>query len=172
MSPRVPLLGSKPVFSDRCCDEMIDKRVPLPWVEAQDQPCRDSTKNENGALVAKLSSPHPHKATKTTTTSSRNLTVICPHLGKKFDTHNKSFCTKSTPKTIASDRIHKSEATTERSGLAPRSASLRESVQLTIVAARRTDSLQTYKAFGCIRPLKLSRGNRPTTTKKMKLRKN
>ena len=36
---------------------MIDKRAPLPCVEAQDQPRKGTNENENGALAAKLSPP-------------------------------------------------------------------------------------------------------------------
>ena len=135
--PRLNPTGSKPVLKDRCCDEMIDKRAPLPWVEAQDQPCRGTQENENGAPIAKLSTPPPQKAPNTTTIASRNLTVIYPHLGKKVDTLNRSFSTKSTTETTASDKIRQSKATTERPGQAPRSASLRQSMHRILDAARR-----------------------------------
>jgi len=111
-SPRVPFLCSKPVLRDRYCDEMIDKRALLTWIEAQDQPRRGAEENKNGASDAVLSSPTPHKALDTTTTTSRNHTVICSYLGKNYDTINKTFYTKNNTKPIASDRNHQSKAST------------------------------------------------------------
>ena len=143
---------------------MIDKHAPLFWVEAQDQPRRGAKENENGAPNAELSSPNPCKAPETITTVSRNLAVICPHPGEKVDTHNSPHHTKCTTITIAYDRIHQPEVTTKRPGHAPRGASLRMSVHLTLDAARRKGSPQTYRAFGRIRPLIPSRDNRPTYT--------
>ncbi len=59
---------------------MIDKRALLAWVEAQDQPRRGARENENGAPGVVLSTQTPHNPLETTTTASRNHTVICPHL--------------------------------------------------------------------------------------------
>ncbi len=62
----------KPFIGDRCCDEIIDKRAPLPWVEAQDQPRKGAEENKNGAPGAELSPLHTHEAPKNITTTSRN----------------------------------------------------------------------------------------------------
>jgi hypothetical protein len=81
---------------------MIDKRAPLPWVEAQYQPRRGAEENENGASCAELSSQTQHKPPDTTTTTSWILTVICPHPGKKVDTFNSQFHNNNTTKLTAS----------------------------------------------------------------------
>jgi hypothetical protein len=104
----MPFLGSKSVLKDQLCDEMIEKRAPLPWVEAHDQPRRGAEENENGAPGAELSSQTLHKPPYTITTTSRILTVICLHPGKKVDTFNTRFQINNTTKHNASDRIHKS----------------------------------------------------------------
>jgi hypothetical protein len=145
---------------------MIDKHAPLFWVEAHDQPRRGAKENENGAPNAELSSPNPCKAPETITTVSRNLAVICPHPGEKVDTHNSPYHTKCITLKTAFDRIHQSEVTRERPGLAPRGASMRLSVHLNLDAARRKGSPRTNKAFGRIRPLKPLRGIRPIATQK------
>jgi len=75
------------------------------------------------------------------------------------------------PKNTACDRIQHSEATTERLGLAPSSASLRQSVKFTHDATRRMGSLHTYIAFGRKRPLIPLPGTRSTTTKTITLDK-
>jgi hypothetical protein len=74
--PRLHLPGSKPVLMGRCCDGMIDKRAPLPWVEAQDQPRRGAGENENGARGAVLSSQPPQKAPDTTVRGHNSFSVI------------------------------------------------------------------------------------------------
>ena len=76
-----------------------------------------------------------------------------------------SYHTKYTTTHTASDNIHQSKATTERPGLAPSGASLRQSVHLTLDAARRIGSPQTCKTFGRIRSLIPSRSTRPIDTK-------
>ena len=143
---------------------MIDKRAPLPWVEAQNQPRRGAGENENGAPGAVLSPQPPKKTPYTTTTASRNNTVICPHLGKEHDTFNTTYHTKNTTATNASDKKHRSEVTTESAGLAPNGAGLGQSVRLTLDAARRKGLLQPYRAFGRIRPQISTRGQRPKAT--------
>jgi hypothetical protein len=90
--------------------------------------------------------------------------LICPHLEKKYDTFNTPNHTRNTTKPTAYDKIHQSEVTIESVGLAPKSASLRKSVQLTLDAARRTGSHQTYRAFGRIKPINLPRGQRSIAT--------
>ncbi len=75
---------------------MIDKRAPLPWVEAEDQPRRGAEENENGALGAELSSQTPRTPHDTTATASQILTVICPHPGEKRATYKRSHHTTST----------------------------------------------------------------------------
>ncbi len=141
-------LGSKPVLRDRCSDEMIDKRAPLPWIEAQDKPRRGAKENENGAPGAELSTSHSQKTSDNTTPTSRILTVICPHPGKQVDTFNTQLHTDNTITHTASDRIHQSEATTERPGPAPCGACQRKSASLILNAARRKGSPQSYRAFG------------------------
>jgi hypothetical protein len=143
---------------------MIDKRAPLSWVEAQDQPRRGAGENENGAPSAILSTQPPQKPPDTTTTASRNNTVICPHLGKKHDTFNTTYHTKNNTATTASDKKHKSEVTTESAGLAPSGAGLRHSVRLTLDAARRKGLPQPYRALGRIRPQISPWGQRPKAT--------
>ena len=84
--PRLHLPGSKPVLRDRCCDGMLEKRALLLWVEAHDLPRRGARDIEKGASGTVFST-HPHqKPPDTTTTASRNNTVISPHLGKIYDT--------------------------------------------------------------------------------------
>ena len=140
---------------------MTDKRALLPWVEAQDQPRRGGEENENGALGAELSTPHSQKAPDNTTTASRILNVICPHPGKKVDTFNTQLHTDNNITRTAYDRIYQPEATTERPGPAPCGASQRKSASLTLDAARRKGSPQSYRAFGHKRPL----NQRPIETK-------
>jgi len=140
---------------------MVDKRAPLPWVEAQDQPRIGAGENEDGALGAVLSSQPPQKISNTTTTASRNNTVIFPHLDKKHDTFNTTYHTRNTTTTTASDKKHKSEGTTESAGLAPCGAHLRQSIRLTLDAARRKGLPQSYRAFGRIQPQTYLRGRRP-----------
>ena len=149
----MPFLGSKPVLEGRCCDETTEKRAPLPWVIAQDQPRRGAKDNEKGALGAELSSLHTHKSTEIITTTSRHLNVICTHLGGKNDTRSSPYQATNTTIHNVSDRIHHTEATTERPGLAPSAACLRKSVLLTLDAARRMGSPQSYRASGRIRPM-------------------
>ena len=111
--PRLhPPPGSKPVLKDRCCDGMINKRAPLPWFEAQNQPRRGAGENENIAHGAVLSYKILQKKPDTTTTATRNHAVICPHPGKKRDTLNTKFHTKNTTTNTASDKNHQSEVTT------------------------------------------------------------
>jgi hypothetical protein len=159
--PRVSLLGSKPVLRDRCCDGMIDKRAPLPWVEAQDQPRRGAGENENGGHGAVLSTQTPHKPPDTTTTVSRNHAVICPHPGKKHGTFNTAYHTRNTTTNTTFDKSHMSKVTTKSAGLARRGAGPMHSVRLTLDAARRKGSPQTYRALGRIQRLNSLRGQRP-----------
>ena len=144
---------------------MIDKRAPIPWVEAQDQPRRGVKENENGALSAELSSQTPRTPPNTTTTASRILTVICLHPGKKHATYKRPHHTTGTQFTTAFDGIILSEVTKERPGPTPRSAGQRQSAKLTLDAARRKGLPQTYRVFGRTRLLKPSRGQRPIATK-------
>ncbi len=138
-SPRVPLLGSKPVLKDRCFDEMIDKSAPLIWDEAHNQPCKGAKENENGAPTTELSSSYTHTLPKDIPTTQRNyLSVIYLRIGEKVDTFTRHYPIKSTTKPTASDNILQSEATTQRSGLAPPRASSRQRVAHTFDAARRT----------------------------------
>jgi DNA segregation ATPase FtsK/SpoIIIE-like protein len=143
---------------------MIDKRAPLPWVEVQDQPRRGARENENGASGAVLSTQTPQKPPDTTTTASRDHTVICPHPGQKHDTFNNAYHTKNTTTNTAFDKNHMSEVTTESAGLAPRSAAPRQSIRLTLDAARRKGSPLTYRALGRIQPLNSLRGQRLKAT--------
>ncbi len=92
---------------------MIDKRAPLPWVEAQDQPRRGRKEIENGAHGAVLSKQTPQKPRDTTTAASRNHTVICPHPGEKtqyiqhtisHQEHNKTHCFCQNPLVISNHR--------------------------------------------------------------------
>ena len=131
---------------------MIEKRASLPWVEAQDRPRRGAREIEKGAPGAVLSKQPHQKPPDTTTTTTRNNTVICPHLGQKYDTFNTPFHTTNTTATTAFDKKHKSEVTTEIVGLAPSGAGLRQSVRLTLDAARRKGLPQPYRAFGRIQP--------------------
>jgi hypothetical protein len=145
---------------------MIDKRAPLPWVEAHDQPRIGDGENENGAPGAVLSSQPPQKTPDTTTQASRNNTVICPHLGEKHDTFNITYHTRNTATTTASDKKHKSEVITESARLAPSGAGLRQSARLTLDAARRKGPPQSYRALGRIQPQNSLRGQRSEDTPK------
>jgi len=144
---------------------MIDKRAPLPWVEVQDQPRRGAGENGNGAPGTVLSNQIPRKPPDTTTTSTRNHTVISPHPGKKHDTCNTTFHTRNTTTNTAFDKNHKSEVTTESAGLAPTGAGPWQSVRLTLDAARRKGLPCSYRAFGRIQPQNFLRGQRPKATK-------
>jgi hypothetical protein len=140
---------------------MIEKRAPLPWVEVQDQPRKGAGETEKGAPGAIFSKQLPQKSPDTTTTASRNNTVICPHLGKKYDTLNTPFHTINTTIDAASEKNHKSEVTIESAGLSPSGAGLMQSVRLTLDAARRKGSPHSYRAFGRIQPQNSLRGQRP-----------
>jgi len=105
------------------------------------------------------------KTPDTITTATRNHTVICPHPGNKHDTFNTTLHTRKTTTHTASDKISKSEVTTESAGLAPIGARLKQSVSLTLDAARRKGSPQSYRAHGRILPQNSPRVQRPKATK-------
>ena len=96
----MPLLGSKPVLRDRCCDGMIDKCAPLPWVEVQDLPRRGARENEKGEPGEILTPQPPQKTPDPTTTASRNHTVICQHLEKNKIYSTQHFTQRKPPQTL------------------------------------------------------------------------
>ena len=163
--PRSHLPGSKPILRDRCCDGMIDNRAPLPWVEAQDRPRRGAREIEKGAPGATVSIQPHQKPPDTIPKASRNNTESRTHIGNIRDTFSTTFYNKNTTTTTASDNNHMSEVTTESAGLAPCGASLGQSVRLTLDAARRKGSPQTYRASRRIQPQNSLRGQRPKAQK-------
>jgi hypothetical protein len=84
---------------------MIDKRDPLPWVEAQDQTCKGTKENENGAPAAELSSSTTQNSQKNSTIASRNHAVICPRPGIKDGKFNTHFHNNDTTKLTVFDKI-------------------------------------------------------------------
>jgi len=50
--------------------------APLPWVEAQDRPCKGSTENRKSATAPRLSEFQPQKTQDSNTMTTRNTNVI------------------------------------------------------------------------------------------------
>ena len=81
---------------DRRGDEMIGITAPLPWVEAQDPPCKGAEENRKRATTSMLSDFRPQKPQESNTTARRNTPVIYFHKNRPTQNSQKKKLIKTS----------------------------------------------------------------------------
>ncbi len=155
----MPLLGSKPVPKDRCSDKRIGISAHLALVDAHDQLFKGETKQDKSALDALTNFLYTKKTQDGSPSSSRiTLVIFFPQPTEK---KNSRIPPNQSTITTATDQIHRLVATKERPEAVPTWVYGLAAARTAYSRRRKAEGLaNTYRAFGCIRLLKSSRGTR------------
>jgi hypothetical protein len=104
ISPRVPVIGSKPILRDRRGDEMTVISASIPWVEAQDQSCKGSAEKRKSATASRLLDFRSRKSQDNNTMTIRNTPVIYFRKNRPAHKFPRSHTRESTASNPASDK--------------------------------------------------------------------